>query len=100
MNKIPKYGNDVEEVDEIARWVSQEFCNEVNSQQSIRSGSGFRPGFFSYGMNVYDGSLLGATPNGRLAGDPVSNSMSPSNGSELKGPTAVIKSISKTPFKA
>ena len=46
-------------------------------------------------MNVVDGSFLGATPNGRRAGEPVSNSMSPSNGSEKMGPTATIKSSSK-----
>lgn len=94
-NKIVKYGNDNEEVDQMASWIAESFCNVVNAQTSIRKGTGFRPGFFSYGMNVYDGSFLGATPNGRLAGEPVSNSASPSNGSELNGPTAVIKSYSK-----
>jgi pyruvate-formate lyase len=45
---------------------------------------------------VLEGMLLGATPNGRLAGEPVSNSFSPSNGSENKGPTAMLRSIAKT----
>ena len=63
-------------------------------QQSIRGGI-FRPGFFSYGMNVFEGGFLGATPNGRLAGSPVSNSMSPTNNAEKNGPTAVIKSNAK-----
>jgi len=94
INKIPKFGNDNEEADEMASWVANAFCDEVYKQNSIRGGV-FRPGFFSYGMNVMDGSFLGATPNGRRAGEPVSNSMSPSNGSEKMGPTATIKSSSK-----
>ncbi len=94
INKVPKYGNDNEEIDEMARWVAETFCDEVMKQKSIRGGI-FRPGFFSYGMNVIDGSLLGATPNGRRAGEPVSNSMSPTNNAEKKGPTAIIKSYAK-----
>ena len=46
-------------------------------------------------MNVVDGSFLGATSNGRRAGEPVSNSISPSNNAEKKGPTAIIKSYAK-----
>ncbi|MHA1291360.1 MAG: glycyl radical protein [Promethearchaeota archaeon] len=95
INKIPKYGNDDEIADQMAKWVAEVFCNEVMKQKSIRNGGIFRPGFFSYGMNVVDGSLLGATPNGRLAGAPVSNSMSPSNNVEKNGPTAIIKSYAK-----
>ncbi|MFW9898449.1 MAG: glycyl radical protein [Candidatus Thorarchaeota archaeon] len=94
INKIPKYGNDDEEADEMAKWVAETFCDEVFKQESIRGGY-FRPGFFSYGMHVFDGSFLGATPNGRKAGEAVSNSMSPSNRCEKRGPTAVIKSYAK-----
>jgi len=95
INKVAKYGNDDDEADEIAKWITEVFCDEVLKQKSIRNGGCFRPGFFSYGMNVMDGSLLGATPNGRKAGEPVSNSMSPSNNVEKKGITAIIKSYSK-----
>ena len=94
INKYPKYGNDDAEADEMARLVTQLFCEEVLKQESIRGGC-FRTGFFSYGMNIIDGSFLGATPNGRKAGEPVSNSISPSNGCEHNGLTAVIKSYSK-----
>ena len=99
INKIAKYGNDNDEVDEIARWVAEIFCDETMKQKSIRNGGIFRPGFFSYGMNVIDGSFLGATPNGRRAGEPVSNSISPSNNAEKKGPTAIIKSYAKLNHK-
>ncbi|MHA1148259.1 MAG: pyruvate formate lyase family protein [Promethearchaeota archaeon] len=94
INKIPKYGNDDDEADEMAIIVAEIFSDLVMEQKNIRGGI-FRPGFFSYGMNVVDGSLLGATPNGRYAGQPVSNSMSPSNNVEKYGPTAIIRSYAK-----
>jgi len=94
LNKIPKYGNDNDEADEMAKWIADIFSTETLKQKSIRNGC-FRPGFFSYGMNVIDGSLLGATPNGRFAGVPVSNSMSPTNNVEKKGPTAILRSYAK-----
>lgn len=94
INKIPKYGNDDEEADNMVKWIAEIFSDGVMKQKSIRNGI-FRPGFFSFGMNVLDGSLLGATPNGRKAGAPVSNSMSPSNNVEKKGLTAIIKSYAK-----
>lgn len=91
----PKYGSDDDYADDIAREVVDHFCREVASHRCIRGGP-FRPGFFSYGMHVYEGLILGATPNGRRAGEPVSNSFSPSNGSERKGPTAMLRSVSKS----
>jgi formate C-acetyltransferase len=70
------------------------FCREVARQRTIRGGP-FRPGFFSYGMHVFEGLLLGATPDGRRAGEPVSNSFSPANGSETRGPTAMLRSVAR-----
>lgn len=93
--KSPKYGVDDDAVDSIAKEVAEAFCEEVKKQRSVRKDGLFRPGFFSYGMHVMDGSLLGATPDGRHAGAPVSNSLSPSNGAEIKGPTAALRSAAK-----
>ncbi|HEY9159482.1 MAG TPA: pyruvate formate lyase family protein [Desulfomonilia bacterium] len=93
-NRGPRFGADIDDADFIAAEISSYFCTEVGKQKNI-FGTMFRPGFFSYGMHVLDGLFLGATPDGRLSGEPVSNSFSPSNGSETKGPTAVMKSASK-----
>ena len=93
-NQGPKYGCDDDRADAIAKEVAEFFCNEVARQRTIRGGP-YRPGFFSYGMHVFEGMFLGATPNGRLAGEPVSNSFSPANGSERKGPTATLRSVAK-----
>jgi formate C-acetyltransferase len=92
----PKYGDDDARADAIAREIVTHFCAEVSGRRTTRAGP-FRPGFFSYGMHVIDGLHLGASANGRRAGEPVSNSFSPSNGAERHGPTAVLSSVSKMP---
>ncbi|MCU0580413.1 MAG: response regulator, partial [Desulfobacterota bacterium] len=94
--KAPKYGEDDDGADAIARDLVTFFCAEVARERSLRGGA-FRPGFFSYGMHVIDGLFLGATPDGRRAGEPVSNSFSPSNGAERRGPTAALNSVAKMP---
>ena len=71
------------------------FCDVVAKQQCIRSQGVFRPLFFSAGTHVLVGSLLGSTPDGRMRGEPVSNALSPANGTEKNGPTAVFNSITK-----
>jgi len=93
-NKAPKFGCDDPLADAIAQEVAAFFCQEVSRHATLRGGH-YRPGFFSYGMHVLDGLFLGATPNGRRAGEPVSNSFSPSNGSERKGPTALLRSVAR-----
>ncbi|MFH1537362.1 MAG: pyruvate formate lyase family protein [bacterium] len=93
--RSPRYGADDDEADAIARDIAGTFCDEVMRRRSVRKGGMFRPGFFSYGMHVIDGSILGATPDGRRAGQPVSNSLSPTNGAEIKGPTAALRSAAK-----
>lgn len=91
----PRYGADNPVADEIARSIAAMFCDEVMKHKSIRKDGLFRPGFFSYGMHVYDGSMLSATPDGRPAGAPVSNSLSPTNGAEILGPTATMRSAAR-----
>jgi formate C-acetyltransferase len=90
----PRYGADDDRADAIAREVAEFFCRLVAVRQTRRGGP-FRPSFFSYGMHVFEGLMLGATPNGRRAGEPVSNSFSPANGSERNGLTAMLQSVAK-----
>ncbi len=91
LHKAPKYGNDDMAADELARWVTEVFTQEVRKHPCGRGGF-YRPAIFSYGVHVTDGMQLGATPDGRLGGDPVSNGISPANGTEMNGPTAVLRS--------
>jgi formate C-acetyltransferase len=90
----PKYGCGDADADAIAKEIAEFFCREVAARQTIRGGP-FRPSFFSYGMHVIEGLFLGATPDGRRAGEPVSNSFSPSNGAERRGPTAMLGSVAQ-----
>ena len=94
INRVPKYGNDEDYVDSIAKEVVEAFCSEVTKHSSIRGGR-FRPSFYSYGTHVVDGLFLGATPDGRKACEAVSNGISPTNRREGRGPTAVLKSAAK-----
>lgn len=94
----PKFGNDDDYVDRIAVELVNEFCNMVANKKLTRGGH-FKASFISYGLNVYEGALEPATPNGRRAGEPFSNSISPSNGAEKNGPTATLNSLAKIDHK-
>ena len=94
-NKVPKFGNDDDYVDLIAKDIASAFCDEVSSHPCLRSPGIYRPSFFSYGLFIVDGFLLGATPDGRNAGEAVSNSLTPALNTEKNGPTAVLKSVTK-----
>ncbi|MCJ7498458.1 MAG: formate C-acetyltransferase/glycerol dehydratase family glycyl radical enzyme, partial [candidate division Zixibacteria bacterium] len=59
------------------------------------TGGHYRVNLLSTTCHVYFGSVLGATPDGRKAGEPVSEGMSPVQGADRLGPTAVLKSASK-----
>jgi len=90
----PKFGNDDDYVDEIAVELVDRFC-EMTSSKKLKSGGHYKASFISYGLNIYEGALEPATPDGRRAGQPISNSISPTNGAEKKGPTATINSLAK-----
>lgn len=90
----PKFGNDDDYVDKIATELVDRFCEMVSTKR-LKCGGHYKASFISYGLNVYEGALEPATPNGRKAGEPISNSISPSNGAEKNGPTATINSLAK-----
>ncbi|MFX0072533.1 MAG: glycyl radical protein [Candidatus Hermodarchaeota archaeon] len=90
----PKFGNDDDYVDSIAIELVDTFCDMVFNKRLTRGGH-FKASFISYGLNVYEGALEPATPNGRKAGEPLSNSISPCNCAEKNGPTATLNSLAK-----
>lgn len=90
----PRFGNDDPAVDSLAATIVERFCAMVRAQPTTTGGH-FKASLISYGLNVYEGALEPATPDGRRAGEPLSNSMSPSNGCEHKGPTAVFNSLAR-----
>jgi len=103
INKVPKFGNDDDYAD---RWTVEidDFLGYTYNKElkSSRYGKGPVPASFSLSLssvtgNVAFGKSVGALPNGRKAGTPVNNGVSPANGSEQHGPTAVINSEAKLP---
>ncbi len=92
-NKAPKYGNGDERVDELAKWVANTLCDIVRKHPA-RDGAGiYRPCLVSSGLNILEGRMLGATPDGRLSGEAVSNGISPANGTEKNGLTMTLRSV-------
>ena len=94
LNKTPKYGNDDRYADEIMREVFDAYYHEVNGRKNMRGGL-YRVNMLPTTCHVYFGSVVGATPDGRLKGMPLSEGISPVQGADREGPTAVIKSASK-----
>ncbi|MHA2051353.1 MAG: pyruvate formate lyase family protein, partial [Promethearchaeota archaeon] len=90
----PKFGNDDNSADEQAAWVLHQWMLEFNKVKNLRGGQGC-PGGSVMGSYVPQGTLVGALPSGRLAGQPLVDASSPSRGKDLKGPTAVINSMGK-----
>lgn len=97
LKKIPKYGNDSDEVDEMAQKVMEHYCKEVFARETYRGGR-FWPGVFSVGFHIAMGSFAGASADGRMSGQVLGNGITPTNGNAVAGPTAVINSVSKLPL--
>lgn len=94
LNKTPKYGNDDDYADALMIEAFNIFYDAVNGRKNMRGGN-YRIDMLPTTCHVYFGSVTGATPNGRLSGKPLSEGISPHQGADRKGPTAVIKSASK-----
>ncbi|MGI6206098.1 MAG: choline trimethylamine-lyase [Anaerovoracaceae bacterium] len=89
----PKFGNDDDYVDFIAKDIVDYTEQKMNSYKSMYARQ--IHGTLSQSFNTPLGGMVGATPDGRLAYKPLSDAMSPSQGMDRKGPTAIIKSVSK-----
>ena len=91
---IDKFGNDVPEVDELAREAAYTYTKPLETYKNPRGGI-FQAGLYPVSANVPLGAQTGATPDGRLAGRPVADGVSPSAGCDVHGPTAAANSVSK-----
>ncbi len=98
LHKLPKYGNDVDEVDAMGAAVLDHFCDELARHRNFRGGR-FWPGVFSVGFHIALGALTAATPDGRASGDMLGNGLTPTTGNALSGPTAVANSVTKLPLR-
>ena len=93
-NRTPKYGNDDERADAILRQVFNAFYDEINGRPNTKGGS-YRVNWLSTTCHVYFGSVTGATPDGRRAYESHSDGISPVQGADRRGPTAVIQSAAR-----
>lgn len=94
IHELPKYGNDVDEVDSFAREVAYTYTKPVETFRNPRGGQ-YQAGLYPVSANVPLGAQTGATPDGRLAFTPVADGVSPSSGKDTHGPTAAANSVSK-----
>ncbi|MBO7667901.1 MAG: glycyl radical protein, partial [Firmicutes bacterium] len=94
LNKTPKYGNDDDQADDLIMGMFEIIYKLVNGRPTPIGGT-YRVEMLPTTCHVYFGSVLGATPDGRKAGVALSEGISPVQGADKKGPTAVIKSAAK-----
>jgi formate C-acetyltransferase len=94
LNRTPRYGNDDEAADAIMVAVFDAFHDAVTGRKNTRGGA-YAIDMLPTTCHVYFGSVCGASADGRLAGKPLSEGISPVQGADRKGPTAVIKSAAK-----
>jgi formate C-acetyltransferase len=90
----PKYGNDEDEADMMARRVSYAYTKPLEHYKNPRGGI-YQAGLYPVSANVPLGRQTGATPDGRLANTPVADGVGPMQGRDIKGPTATANSVAK-----
>ncbi len=95
LNTIPKYGNDVDEIDMYYGCITEHIIEECKKYTGIFSNANLIPSVFCWVMHERFGRETGATPDGRTAGFPLGDGSGPCQGRELKGPTASILSSTK-----
>jgi formate C-acetyltransferase len=95
INRTPFFGNDNEYADAIAVKVYNDLVDTIDGKPNIKPGGKYHLNMLSTTCHVYFGKVMGATPNGRLAGKSISDGTSPSHGADTHGPSAVVKSLTK-----
>lgn len=98
INKYDKWGNDIEEIDNLANDLWNLFCSEVVKHKCMRDGH-YNSGAYSMGVHVIEGLFTRASADGRKATQPLSNSLSPVNRVEKNGLTATLNSIAKLNYE-
>jgi formate C-acetyltransferase len=94
LNKTPKYGNDDDYADDVMQAVFEAYCEVVEGRPNTKGGH-YAVNLLPTTVHVYFGSVIGATADGRRAAEALSEGISPVQGADRHGPTAVIKSAAK-----
>lgn len=94
IDALPKFGNDIDDVDSMARDAAYTYTRPLEKFKNPRGGQ-YQAGLYPVSANVPLGAQTGATPDGRLAHTPVADGVSPSSGKDVNGPTAACNSVAK-----
>jgi len=94
IKSLPKFGNDIDEVDLYGREAAYTYTKPVEKYENPRGGK-YHAGLYPVSANVPLGLQTGATPDGRLAGTPIADGVSPAAGCDVNGPTASANSVAK-----
>jgi len=94
LNKTPKYGNDDDYADDVMVAAFEAYMGAVDGRPNTRGGT-YRVNLLPTTVHVYFGSVIGALPDGRKAAQPLSEGISPVQGADRHGPTAVLRSVAK-----
>jgi formate C-acetyltransferase len=94
VNRTHKYGNDDDFADQLMVRAFNQIFREVDGRPNSKGGR-YQIEMLPTTCHVYFGSVTGATPDGRCAGRPLSEGISPVQGADRQGPTAVVKSAAK-----
>ncbi|NTW72020.1 MAG: hypothetical protein HGA49_07260, partial [Eubacteriaceae bacterium] len=93
MNSVPRYGNDDPYADDLTSWAMDAFSNRVNESTGPRGT--YRAGLYPVSVHIVFGKWTFATPDGRRTGDPLADGISPMQGVDKKGPSAVLNSVAR-----
>ena len=102
IHQLPKFGNDEDEVDHIVKDVFDSYLELLPDYETLRKNKGPKVSCYTMSTSnitsyVPNGFVVGATPDGRKKGTPLNEGCSPTQGTDVNGPTAVINSVSKLP---
>jgi formate C-acetyltransferase len=98
LNRLPKFGNDDDTVDQLAVMLTDAYFDEIEKYTNERGGP-FWASLYSVTAQIGLGNRTAALPDGRLAGQPLSDGLSPMYGMDRKGPTAALRSVAKIDLK-
>jgi len=94
VHETPFFGNDDDRADDIARRIFDAYFAAIDGRPNTKGGS-YRINLLPTTVHVFFGEKVGATPNGRRSGIPLSDGISPTQGADTRGPTAVLRSVGK-----
>jgi formate C-acetyltransferase len=94
LNRTPRYGNDDDYADSVMKELFEAYFETVDGRPNTRGGT-YHVNLLPTTCHIYFGSVVGATPDGRKAWQPLSEGVSPVQGADRHGPTAVLRSVAK-----